>query len=162
MLIFIVILLFVLNVNADDDGCECRDGYDTSLFGCIYCIEGCYVDSGDCLKCDSSCVDCKKPGSDNCTKCNEGDYLDYVNDDCGSCISCFSAMDGCNNCSSSTRCTSCDTDSGYYLNDDSCSLCSNAMDGCNTCDSLTACTACDSGYYLSNGKCISLYLNGKC
>lgn len=51
---------------------ECDDALDTNCYGCkqIICSVGTYQSNGQCLVCDSSCIDCIEGSSSDCITCS--------------------------------------------------------------------------------------------
>ena len=122
-----------------------------------------------CQKCDSSCVECNGPNSNQCTDCPDGQILSR-----GSCVTptsdfscpsgtyldsfqCLNCSKGCASCSEVTRCNECKA--GYALGTTT-GLCeipqSSCHSSCKACSGATEydCTSCTTPLVLHGGMCV--------
>lgn len=161
------------------DSCQsvtCKSGYTTeeSSNGCCCvrtsCDSGQRLVNGECVD-NCSGVKCATgynaiSKSDRCcceTSCSSGQIYNTTIKKCVDAVcpqGCLNdCLNGCNSC-----------ESGRYLDYSTgyCPTCSSAVANCATCSSKTTssggatCTKCSSGYYLSDGKCVTCPANATC
>jgi proprotein convertase subtilisin/kexin type 5 len=129
----------------------------TSQTDCSSCLDGYYLSSLTCAKCDPNCQTCNGPANSNCLSCFGSSNLIAG----GFCSGCSST---CNQCSG-TQCSGCVA--GYFIYNGNClslcpqgsfgqnSTCVNCDGSCLSCNS-TACLSCNSGFlYVLANKCYS-------
>ena len=150
---------------------------------CESCLDGSYLDNGNCVDCKSKFEHCTKCDKNECKTCETNYKLDngkcvpdctkFFNENCTSCdeLTCKTCKPNYDlvgndciancpikfgeNCISctTTACTGCK--SGYKLSGNNCVAdCSRFSSSCTSC-TISACTACKSGYALKNGVCTS-------
>ncbi|ELP85999.1 protein kinase domain containing protein, partial [Entamoeba invadens IP1] len=163
----------------DTNGCEERNNK-----GCQRCFEGFYIDSTECLKCNTNCKTCSS--TSRCLTCEMGHFLDtnYVcqslgdlfkkclvtlpnGNGCAICKDgyfksngdCNECDDSCLKCVSRDKCQSCQINY-FKIPTEITSLCL-PYDSNVNCISMKedGCYVCENGYYLSLGRCIKCYIN---
>ena len=147
---------------------------------CESCLDGSYLDNGNCIDCKSKFEHCTKCDKNECKTCETNYKLDngkcvpdctkFFNENCTSCdeLSCKTCKpnydlvgnDCIANCTkifalactncTASACTTCT--SGYAVKNGTCQSCSSLFSNCSTCTS-SACSACSGNYILSNGSC---------
>lgn len=119
--------------------CETCTG---GLVACSACKTGYLLQTGECVKCSSSCKTCSLT-TDRCTSCNKGTFESRFGFFCEKCSK------GCAECTSADECGTCDT--GYYIKFAECFACPS---GCAKCSSTSKfCFNCLQGYTNDNGTC---------
>ena len=147
---------------------------------CESCLDGSYLDNGNCIDCKSKFEHCTKCDKNECKTCETNYKLDngkcvpdctkFFNENCTTCdeLSCKTCKpnydlvgnDCIANCTkifglactncTASACTTCT--SGYAVKNGTCQSCSSLFSNCSTC-TATACSACSGNYILSNGSC---------
>ena len=102
------------------------------------CNVGTYFDnnSNDCIQCDSACLECKGPGSDNCIKCSSGKYTKMNGSDTVTCVD----ASGCGD--------------GYYADPEELQCATCGIESCQACtpkDNNLVCTRCSPGFVSVDG-----------
>ena len=146
---------------------------------CLSCYTGFYSSNTNCIACNSSCLNCTGPSSDNCISCSSTIplYLNggscvancpsqtYKNNNTFTCSNCN--YHACLNCSFCTSCPStyilvnnqCVSQCPIYTYYNSNGTCLNCYNFCLTCNgsNINQCTSCNSalGLYLYQGYCLS-------
>ncbi|KAL4493949.1 hypothetical protein ABPG72_021966 [Tetrahymena utriculariae] len=177
-----------------DPSClTCFGGTSTNCFQCSQprffqkitnsCEKACnknqYSDISDstCKYCDSSCLSCSGPSTNQCiscqgqtflyqnqciSKCPDGYYQDISNNKCSQCNS------SCKTCNSAYSCSSCKSPLIFYKNDclqicpsgfyssSSSSKCESCYSTCKSCNGPSAkeCLSCPQGYFLQEFSCV--------
>ena len=150
---------------------------------CESCLDGSYLDNGNCVDCKSKFEHCTKCDKNECKTCETNYKLDngkcvpdctkFFNENCTTCdeLSCKTCKpnydlvgnDCIANCPikfgencitcSDTACTACS--GNYILSNGSCTTCSAKFgSSCTACNS-TKCTTCANGYHLSGSTCVA-------
>lgn len=89
--------------------CYSRDSCQDNI-GCTSCKSGYFLQNGECLKCNSTCLSCLN--NLNCSSCKSAFFLEN-----GTCQDCSK---DCNYCSSNLNCTSCKN--GYFVLNGTCQI----------------------------------------
>ena len=131
------------------DDCAACDGSTSN--NCKSCDVGRYLleEKKQCLPCAEGCLECS--GSDKCTKCSQGLFLNagVCSNACPSStfpnqatLNCDSCNTGCADCASLAKCDACDV--GYYSNPSDQSSCLKCTQNCQKCSSDgTQCLQCE-------------------
>ena len=129
-------------INPNENNCmECENEHCLSCQSngeCDKCVDGYYLENGDCLQCLSPCETCTGKESTKCLSCKKGYYFNETSKSCHQCSS------DCLDCTDLSHCTICID--GYYSNESyECLSCStlNGMN-CKTC-SNRECFSCENG-----------------
>ena len=116
---------------------------------CENCLDGSYLDNGNCIDCKSKFEHCTKCDKNECKSCETNYKLD--NGKCvPDCTKFFNA--NCTSCDE-TKCMTCKPNYDLVGNDCIANCPTKFGDGCSTC-SESACTSCAAGYKLSGTSCV--------
>ncbi|EFO61865.1 Proprotein convertase subtilisin/kexin type 5 precursor [Giardia lamblia P15] len=105
------------------------------------CIAGAYLEGSGCVQCNSACLECKGPGSDNCTKCSSDKYTKV---DGSGTIACVDAS-GCGD--------------RYYADPEKLQCAKCGIESCQVCTregNNIKCTKCSSGFVSIDGSSCTL------
>jgi len=119
----------------------CATCSETAPETCTSCQPGFYLNSGECLRCDTNCLTCSGSGSSSCTSCKVGFYpLSGV---------CTACIENCISCSpSATNTNLCNTCQLGYVYNPTLKVCVKCINGCTHCrsDKINFCDKCSNGF----------------
>jgi len=126
----------------------CLECNPITNFQCTKCIEGYYLSSYSCDKCDiTNCETCAQTRR-ACLKCNPTFYIS--NQAATTCASCSTRGAYCEECTAQ-RCTHCAV--GAFLSGNNCVLCTTKENCLRCAPSTGACFECSAGYLVEEGEC---------
>ncbi|KAL4456740.1 hypothetical protein ABPG73_014766 [Tetrahymena malaccensis] len=143
---------------------------------CTSCIQGYYLSTNQCQKCDDSCLSCSGPGVSNCIICSQPNYYISIKQNY-QCVQqcdltqaqyvdittnlkqkyCKQCQNLCQTCSNSDNCDTCIQ--GYYMDGNVCKQCDSSCQSCSGAGPSMCIICLSQGFFIStqqNNKCIPL------